>query len=258
MTTLLAMALLILIGCAGNLPSDGKELSDSSRSSEANTGKAGSSPTLLRYLAELNAVRGEASCTEGVRAYESCEEFLQLHDGCYEGDSTWSMKAFSSAASKCSLFELLSSAKADAPHHFNTDNPDWWKELPASVIGMKGGIYSISGWEEMVADREARFSERNLDELVLTNIVANGTEIQASLSEQEWECGKINDVFHLKAVVTADVDKDGIGELVVEGWRAYESEHCWLGTGNTMSAQFWSVLQKKSADGDVEQLISEN
>ena len=57
---------------------------------------------------------------------------------------------------------------------------------------------------------------------------------------------RLSIIFYLNAVLLADFDGDGVAELLVKGSRAYQSESCLLGSGNSLGGGFSVLINKDS------------
>ena len=184
-------------------------------------------------------------------AYSDCETFYELKDrGCY-GWNTVDINREYSYDSLCQELTFIGQVRESSVDNFNLESPDWWKSLPASVIPGRGGIYSEEGVEQARIERDELVKGKLLGEIEFVSV---NSEYDSSdgllrfsgvLSREVYDdCGSVDDLFFFYPALLADFDSDGIGELLVSGYRNYDSEDCFLGTGNRLGAFFDILINK--------------
>lgn len=212
----------------------------------------------MSELLEREKNGGTLYCTdsagETTRVYTSCESFNDLREtGCF-GDTTLDMKIEYAYRNICSEIETLKNATAVKLDYFNLASNDWWETLPAEVIPMRGGIYSPTTWQEENLEREKLVSGKLLGEIEFIHLAVDQNGLGAVLNSIEEDCGIIEDYFYMRAILLADVDGDGIAELLLNGYRSFQSESCRLGTANGLGAGF-SILVKKDSEEAIPTII---
>ncbi len=178
--------------------------------------------------------------------YRSCKSFYNLKEReCY-GRTTLEMNWEYRYADICQEIEALEQASISTIDYFDLESIDWWKTLPAEVIPLRGGIYTQESWEKQNAERENLVTGKLLGDIDFVEVTVELKSFEAILSSEEAECGKIIDYFYLNAVLLADFNRDGVSELLLHGFRAYQSESCGLGSGNNLGGWFSVIINKDS------------
>jgi len=207
--------------------------------------------SLDTYVRELSEVSGELYCkTEsgGERhPFGSCASFSALKEkGCF-GYTTIEIKNEMRVNAQCSTAHALATSQGATTHYFATDSAHWWKALPAEVIPMSGGIYNDESWDRAAAERQELVAAGEmLGELTLSEIEARPGYLAATLKTTKEECGETRDRLIIETDILADVDGDGVAELILIVSRLDESDTCWLGTGNSIGAARRTVVKKES------------
>ena len=241
------MSLLLILGMLSTLAC-----------STASIAQQPSIATLDEYLVALrndSQSGGELYCKNssgGERhPYDSCESFSKLRDqGCF-GDSMYDIGKESWFAATCAKVEALSDAQHSTEHYFSLETADWWQTLPAEIIPMSGGIHSDESWANAKQRRDEFVDGKNLDEIAVSEVSSLPGHFSATLELRKYDCGEIRDRLEMKAVMLADLDSDGIAELLIEGFRVARSDTCSLGSGNSLGAAFSVVLRKASSEGPI-------
>ncbi|MFN2146031.1 MAG: hypothetical protein ACK2T7_11820, partial [Anaerolineales bacterium] len=130
---------------------------------------------------------------------------------------------------------------------FDLEEDDWWASIPAEVIPLRGGIYTAESAEQDRIEHEELVKGRTLGEMNFVEATASQKGLEAYLSIREIDCGLVIDFFSMNVAMLADLDDDGIAELLVKGYRANRSETCVLGTGNYLGAEHMAIIDKDSA-----------
>ncbi len=183
--------------------------------------------------------------------YDSCDSFSELRDnGCF-GYSMYDISMESRFAAMCAKVDALSSAHHSSEHYFSLESADWWYTLPAEVILMSGGIHSDESWAIAKRQRDELVAGKKLSEISMSEVSSEPDQFAATLELREDDCGETRNRLELKAAMLADIDGDGIAELLIEGYRVDRSDTCALGSGNSLGAAFSLVLKKTSLEGPI-------
>ncbi len=214
--------------------------------------------SLDEYVATLKSnapTGGELYCetTAGGERhpYDSCESFSKLRDkGCF-GYSIYDIRMESGYSAICAELEALSDAVPSSKHFFDIQSADWWRALPAEVIPVSGGIYSDESWEIAKRRRDELVTGKKLDQISMIEVSGEPGYFAATLELRTDDCGETRNRLEMKAAMLADLDGDGIAELLIEGYRVDKSETCSLGSGNSLGASFSVVLKKSDSESPV-------
>ena len=214
--------------------------------------------SLDEYVVELkndSPKGGELYCESssgGERhSYDSCESFFELRqNGCF-GYSMYDISMESRFAATCAKVAALSGAQHSTEHYFSLESADWWQTLPAEVIPMSGGIHSDESWAIAKQRRDELVAGKKLYEISMSEVSSEPGQFSATLELRKSDCGETRNRLELKAAVLADLDGDGIAELLIEGYRVDRSDTCRLGSGNSLGAAFTLVLKKANSDNPI-------
>jgi hypothetical protein len=184
--------------------------------------------------------------------YGNCADFKSLKKkGCY-GYTTREMGAEITYEGICDEINAIKRAGPATIDYFNPNAQGWWKSLPAEIIPISGGAYSDDSYAQAKAERRKLVSGKTLGQLQVKSQTVKNGQIELVLNIDKDECGEIRDTFGFWTVLLADFDNDGISELLIKGFRRYESESCFLGTANNLGTGFGALLKKtKSANKPV-------
>jgi hypothetical protein len=204
----------------------------------------------LKSLLSFESTGGTLYCPdiEGEKhhKFNSCKDFMLLQNqGCF-GYATPEIAVELRYKETCDEIEAVKQVRPVNVNYFNLNSQDWWKLLPAEIVPMPGGIYTDDSWSQEKSELDKLVSGKLLGELKFKNVVAKNGEVELTLNSSKEDCGEIHDKLKFSARVLADFDNDGIAELLIKGYRIYESESCWLGTGNSLGAGFTSLLKKSN------------
>jgi hypothetical protein len=219
--------------------------------------------TYLSYLLDQEQAGGTMTCVsessmEDVEYYD-CEAFYDYKElGCY-GWNTFDMYREDYYDGLCKLITRLNQANASSLDYFDLRSPDWWKSISAEVIPGRGGIYSKEEAEEAMRERDALVAGKRLGEIDFLSAEAfyDGEGgyycFEGILSSENYvDCGIVYDMFVFCPALIADFDQDGLGEMLISGSRNYESDECFLGSGNLLGAFFEVILEKDYESGPIE------
>jgi len=154
-------------------------------------------------------------------------------------------------AADCAKVEALSGAVQSSEHFFRIESADWWQALPAEVIPMSGGIHSDESWDIAKQRREEFVAGKKLNDISMLEISSEPGHFSATLELRKEDCGETRNRLEMKAAMLADIDGDGIAELLIDGYRVDRSDTCALGSGNSLGAAFSVVLKKASSEGPI-------
>ncbi|UAJ72049.1 hypothetical protein IQE94_13175 [Synechocystis sp. PCC 7339] len=183
--------------------------------------------------------------------FNNCSKFQQLRSqGCY-GATTYEIAVEINYVDVCAQIDLMKKAHSFDQQYFQLDSPHWWKQLPAQIIPMRGGIYSEESWENETRKPSQLTKDKLLEELEFQKIAVDNQSVELILSATAADCGVINDTFTLSAILLSDFDQDGIAELLIKGDRRNVSQDCQLGTGNIIGGSSTIVLKKSGADENI-------
>lgn len=116
---------------------------------------------------------------------------------------------------------------------------------------MSGGVYSDESWKIAAAEQQELVAGKMLGELPLSEIEAGQGRLATTVETTELYCGEVYNRLEMKATLLADFDRDGVAELLLEGYRVDRSDTCGLGTGNSLGAAFSVVVKKESPDAPI-------
>ncbi len=206
----------------------------------------------LGQLAIQEAGGGELYCEDATgekrQPFNSCDGFEKLRErGCY-GYTTYEINSELRYADACETIKVLRASNKAAIHYFDLISENWWRSLPAEVIPMPGGIYSDESWDAANKAREELVTGKTLGEISFAEMSSEPGLLTATLTTQQIECGDIRDEILLEATLLADFDGDNVAELMLQGYRADQSDSCFLGSGNSMGATFTIVVQRDGPD----------
>ena len=183
--------------------------------------------------------------------YDSCESFSELRDkGCF-GYSMYDISMESRFAAVCAKVEALSGAEHSSEHYFSLESADWWQTLPAEVIPMSGGIHSGESWAIAKQRRDEFVEGKILNEISMSEVSSEPGHFSATLELRKDDCGETRNRLEMNAAMLADLDGDGVAELLIEGYRVDRSDTCSLGSGNSLGAAFSVVLKKGSSESPI-------
>lgn len=156
----------------------------------------------------------------------------------------------------CKEIEMLQGASVTDREYLILEDNDWWKSIPAEVIPMRTGIYSQESRTRQKTDLDELVDGKILGDIQFEQIHMEPLSIVMILGSEEDDCGLTTDNFHLNAVLLADFDGDGIVELLLHRFRAYQSETCSLGSGNYLGG--WStIILNKDNPSDAPSILDE-
>lgn len=180
-----------------------------------------------------------------------CKSFESLREkGCY-GYSTAAMRSESRYSNNCLELDKVRTAKSPKQNFFDINNKTWWKELPASIIPVSGGVYTDESWRASRQKHDAMVKNKRLKDLKLHKVSTFLDRVEVIISVKQMECGEIQDYMEIDTIVFADFNNDDIAELMLKGIRVDRSESCPLGTGNSLGAEFTVILSKASRELDI-------
>lgn len=202
----------------------------------------------LGQLAIQEAGGGELYCEDAPgekrQPFNSCDAFAKLREqGCY-GYTTYEINSELQYSEACETIKVLRASNKAANHYFDLTSEKWWRALPAEVIPIPGGIYSDESWNAASKAREELVTGKTLAEISFAETSSEPGLLTATLTSRQVECGDIRDEFLLETTLLADFDGDNVAELMLQGYRADQSDSCVLGSGNSMGATFTIVVQK--------------
>lgn len=206
-----------------------------------------------KILLDIEKEGGSLDCNKENRPistkYKSCKSFYNLQKNECFGVTTFDMSRESFYKTNCNQIDILKKAKNADKNYFNLNSSDWWKELPASIIPMPGGIYTDKSWNKGKHLLDKMVKEKLLKDITFESIEVRASGIKAVLKSTKntaSDCGKIEDVLTISPVLLADFDEDGIAEIKLEGYRAQNSDTCPLGSGNFLGARFIKIVKKSN------------
>jgi len=210
----------------------------------------------LKSLHEHESSGGSLYCKNesgGTRQnFNSCESFQSLlNKGCFDY-STAGIKMKAGYSKLCEDLKVLNTANPVSTIFFNFNFDYWWKDLPAEIIPMSGGVYSDDSWEIAKIQREQLVKGKTLGEITFEKVYVTKDAFEAIISVNEDDCGGIRDYFKFSINYIADFNNDEIADLLITGVRLNQSDSCGLGSGNSLGSSFSVLVQKKSEESKVE------
>lgn len=187
------------------------------------------------------------------KKYSDCISFYALKDiECY-GYSTPAIYRERAYDEICNLINLMDQIATSELDSFDLDPDNWWKNLPAEIIPVRGGTFAPGEFKYEKQIREQLVLNKSLDEIPFTSLGSKYDdnygilEFVGYLNSEEYEsCGIVFDELYISPVLLADFDGDGIGELLLCGYRMYSSDDCLLGSMNSLNAYFHILINMDS------------
>lgn len=198
---------------------------------------------------------GHLMCGETLMSYNTCDEFRKLqHQDCY-GRDTVSMKKELFYEDLCHQIDLLETGEAYQNNFFDLEFENWWAELPAELIPMKGGVQSEDQFDVLQKELIVLHDKKWLKHISFERIHSSPLAIEAVLASEPCDGTRIEDTLTITPKVLADFDGDGKADMLVSINRVDRLKSsdagCWLGTGNSLGGTSFRVLKKTTASGPV-------
>ena len=193
---------------------------------------------------------------EGVRVeYDSCKALRSLQKkGCY-GLSTLEIKMELWMSDLCDFRSELLMLRPASSSFFDLDSEDWWREIPAELIPLHGGVYNDELWDMAVKEHRRLTEGKRIGDILASFQRKEGKVIEGLVGQTKEDCGLVFDKVRIEPLVTGDVDGDGARELSLKIVRLRSSSECELrslyGSMYTpASATYW--IKKTSKQGRME------
>lgn len=209
----------------------------------------------LGQLAIQEAGGGELNCEDASgekwQPFNTCAAFEALRERGCSGYTMHEIKSELRYAKVCKTIKILRASNKAAKHYFDVSSENWWRALPAELIPMPGGMYSDESWDAASKAREALVTGKTLAEISFVEIRSEPGSLAATLATRHAECGDVRDEILLEATLLADFDGDDVAELMLQGYRADQSDSCALGSGNSIGATFTVIVQRDGPDSPI-------
>lgn len=189
--------------------------------------------------------------------FDSCQSFEQLKSQNYYGYKNDEIFHEVNYGKACWEFAALDKMTVRGVSYFDLSSADWWKDLPADFMPMPSGIYNDESWDAARAVHTALTENKRMHQIDFIDIRPSWNGQKFVLKRDQEDCGVIEDIMTIDAVLLADADHDGIDDLFIMGDRQDSSDKCFLGRFSSLSAGFHRYIGKPTPDATPELVVFE-
>lgn len=183
------------------------------------------------------------------KEYLDCSTFYELKELECMGYHTPDMYRERSYDLFCKQISHIDQIAKPEALSIELDPDNWWNNLPAEIIPVRGGSFAPGEYEHEKQIRDNMVIGKRLSEIPFIEAYSNYDseygylEFVGYLNSYEYpDCGFVYDEFYIRPELIADFDDDSIGELLLWGYRTYSSENCLLGSINALDAYFYILI----------------